>query len=74
MIARDNAGNMTSGILAIMQAATSSEPSYNIGAIIAWRLGTNGVKGPIFGGVIASCILRWANMEPRPDDVALPLL
>ena len=64
MIARENAGNVTSGILAIMQAATSGVPSYNIGSIIAWRLSTNGGKGPIFGGVIASRILRWARMEP----------
>ena len=58
MIARENAGNMTYGILAMMQVATSGKPSYNIGAIIARRLRTNSGKGPIFGGVIGSCILR----------------
>ena len=58
VIARENVGNMTSGILAIMQVATSSEPSYNIGALIARPLSTNGGKGPIYGGMIASRILR----------------
>ena len=72
VIARENAWKITYRILAIMRATTFGVPSYNIGAIIARRLDTNGVKGPLFGGVIASRILSWAGMEPRPDDVTLP--
>ena len=59
---------MTSLDLAILAAAINCDETYNIGALIARRLSTNKVRGPIYGGIIASIMLATAMLPPREDD------
>ena len=41
----------------------------NLGAIIARRLAT---KGPIYGGIIATCVISYLELSPSPNDVLMP--
>jgi hypothetical protein len=54
--------------LAFLEAAINGSTKYNLGTIIARRLAAN---GPIYGGVIATRILRHYGLLPHPDDVVL---
>ena len=57
VLARDNTRNISAPDLAILSAALEGRREYNIGALIACRLSTNGEKGTVYGGIVASRIL-----------------
>ena len=74
ILPRDNTSNTTSLDLAIHAAAINCDETYNIGALIARRLSTNKVRGPISGGIIASIMLATAMLPPREDDLELDFI
>ena len=65
---------MTSLDLAIHAAAINCDETYKIGALIARRLSTNKVRGPIYGGIIASIMLATTMLPPREDDIELDVI
>ena len=47
--------------------------TYNLGALIAFRLAANREKGGICGGLIASRLLALHGLLPHPLDVRFPI-
>src|SRR4051812_42719176 len=68
VLARDNTSNSSAPDISILANALSGERKYNVGALIARRLATNGYKGDLFGGVYATLILESLNGTPHPGD------
>ena len=55
-----------------MANALSGKSKYNVGALIAHHLATNGNKGDLFGGIYATLILESLERTAHPDDVPFP--
>ena len=68
ILGRENTSNISHYHLVFLDAALNGNTKYNLGAIIARRLAT---EGPIYGGIIASRIVRALNLSFDPNDVAL---
>ena len=49
------------------------DKTYNLGALIAFRLAANREKGGICGGLIASRLLALHGLLPHPLDVQFPI-
>src|SRR3954462_1681308 len=74
VLARDNTSNTSTPDTAIMANALSGKHEYHVGSMIAKRLATNSNKGDLFGGVYATLLLQFLQMEPRPDDTVFPFV
>ena len=74
VLARDNTSNIAAPDIAILAAALKGDYTYNIGALIARRLVTNGEKGPHYGGIYATLIAEHRHRAIRADDFPLPFL
>lgn len=59
--------------MVFLAAALQRDRTYNLGALIAFRLGTNRDKGGICGGLIASRLLAMHGVEPHSLDVQLSI-
>src|SRR3954469_5541447 len=71
---RDNTSNTSTPDTAIMANALSGKHEYHVGSLIAKCLATNSNKGDLFGGVYATLLLQFLQMEPRPDDTVFPFV
>src|SRR3954470_11732358 len=74
VLARDNTSNTSTPDTAIIANALSGKHEYHVGSLIAKHLATNSTKGDIFGGVYATLLLQFLQMEPRPDDTVFPFV
>ena len=72
ILARGNASKISTPDLVILDAALTGNRSYNISALIAQHLSTNSVKGPFYGGSIASCLLSYSGLSLDPTDIKFP--
>jgi hypothetical protein len=59
--------------LAFIAAALRGDRTYNLGALIAFRLDANRNKGGICGGLIASRLLALHGVEPHVLDLQFPV-
>jgi hypothetical protein len=73
VLARKNANKLSIHDLVFLAAALQLDRTYNLGALIAFRLATNRDKGGICGGLIASRLLAMHGVEPHPLDVQLSI-
>jgi hypothetical protein len=73
VLARKNANKLSIHDLVFLAAALQRDRTYNLGALIAFRLATNRDKGGICGGLIASRLLAMHGVEPHPLDVQLSI-
>ncbi|KAE8779749.1 hypothetical protein D1007_47176 [Hordeum vulgare] len=74
VLARDNTSNISALDLAILAAALLGENTYHIGALIARRLVAKSGKGPHFGGIYATIILKHLRRTMRTDDTPFSLI
>src|SRR3954471_968133 len=74
VLTRDNTSITSTPDTATMVNALSGKDEYHVGSLIAKRLATNSNKGDLFGGVYATRLLQFLQMEPRPDDTAFPFV
>lgn len=74
VLARKNASKLSIHDLVFLAAALQYDRTYNLGALIAFRLATNRDKGGICGGLIASRLLAMHGVEPHPLDVQLSVV
>lgn len=73
VLAKKIGGKLSIPDLAFLAAALQNSRSYNLGALIAYRLATNREKGGICGGLIASRLLAFHNVEPHHFDIPFPI-
>ncbi|KAK1695601.1 hypothetical protein QYE76_012298 [Lolium multiflorum] len=73
VLARKNASKLSIQDLAFLAAALQGDRTYNLGALIAYRLATNREKGGICGGLIASRLLAMHGVEPHHLDIQLSI-
>ena len=73
VLARKHANKLSIHDLVFLAAALQRDRTYNLGALIAFRLATNRDKGGICGGLIASRLLAMHGVVPHPLDVQLPI-
>ena len=59
--------------LAFLAAALRNDKTYDLGALIAYRLTTNREKGGVCGGLVASRLLALHGLAPHPLDFLLPI-
>ena len=65
MIGRENSGNLSAPDIVTLCHALFCDDTFNMGAIVAKRLNLNHTKGPIFGGIFASCLAAHFNIPIR---------
>ena len=58
LIGRGNSGGLSAPDLAILRHALLRDRTFSLGAILAKRLSLNRSKGPIFGGIFASRLVK----------------
>jgi hypothetical protein len=68
VLGRENASNISNYHLAFLATILDVSRKYNLSAIIAHRLAT---RGPIYGGIIAACIVAELGLSIAPNDVLL---
>ncbi|KAK1601186.1 hypothetical protein QYE76_008356, partial [Lolium multiflorum] len=68
ILGRENTSNISSFYLAFLVAALTGSTPYHLGALIARRLAS---KGPIYGGIISSCIVTYLELSVDPSDEKL---
>ena len=73
VLARKTASKLSVYDLAFISAALKHDRSYNIGALIAFRLAANREKGGICGGLIASRLLAFHGLVPHYLDFQFPI-
>jgi hypothetical protein len=73
VLARKVASKLSSCDLAFIVAALKGDRTYNLGALIAFRLDANREKGGIFGGLIASRLLSLHGVVPHILDLQFPI-
>jgi hypothetical protein len=73
VLARNNASKLSIQDLAFLAAALQGDRTYNLGALIAYRLATNREKEGICGGLIASRLLAMHGVEPHHLDIQLSM-
>jgi hypothetical protein len=69
VLARKTASKLSSYDLALIAAALRHDRTYNLGALIAFRLAANHEKGGVCGGLIASRLLALHGVEPHILDL-----
>ena len=65
LIGRGNCGNMSVPDIIILCHALFRDDTFSMGAIVANRLNLNRTKGPILGGIFASCLAAYYNIPIR---------
>ena len=73
VLARKVASKLSAHDLAFLAAALRKDRTYNLGALIAYRLATNREKGGVCGGLIASRLLAFHGVSPHYLDVQCPI-
>lgn len=73
VLARKNANKLSIHDLVFLAAALKRDRTYNLGALIAFRLATNRDKGGICGGLIASRLLALHGVGPHHLDIQLSI-
>jgi hypothetical protein len=73
VLARKTASKLSSYYLAFISAALKCDRTYNLGALIAFRLATNREKGGVCGGLIASHLLALHGVVPHDLDLQFPI-
>jgi hypothetical protein len=73
VLARKVASKLSSCDLAFIAAALRGDRTYNLGALIAFRLDANREKGGIYGGLIASRLLALHGVVPHILDLQFPI-
>ena len=73
VLARKTANKLSSFDLAFISAAIKRDRSYNLGALIAFRLAANREKGGICGGLIASRLVALHGLVPHHLDLQFPI-
>jgi hypothetical protein len=68
VLGRGNTSNISNYHLAFLATALDVSRKYNLGAVIARRLGA---RGPIYGGIIASRIVAALELPIAPHDILL---
>jgi hypothetical protein len=68
VLGRGNTSNISNYFLAFLATALDIIRKYNLGAIIAHRLAA---RGPIYGGIIAACIVAALELPIAPHDILL---
>ena len=65
LIGRRNSGNLSAPDLVILRRALFHDTTFSLGAIVAKRLILKRTKGPIFGGIFASCLAKHFEIPIR---------
>jgi hypothetical protein len=73
VLARKVANKLSSCDLAVIAAALRGDRTYNLGALIAFRLDATREKGGIYGGLIASRLLALHGVVPHVLDLQFPV-
>jgi hypothetical protein len=73
VLARKTARKLSSYDLAFISAALRQDRTYNLGALIAFRLAANREKGGVCGGLIASRLLALHGVVPHVLDIQFPI-
>jgi hypothetical protein len=73
VLARKTANKLSSYGLAFILAALRKDRTYNLGALIAFRLAANREKGGVCGGLIASRLLALHGVVPHDLDIQFPI-
>jgi hypothetical protein len=68
ILGRENTSNISNYHLAFLATALDVSKKYNLGALIARRLAA---RGPIYGGIIAACIVATLGLSIAPYDTLL---
>jgi hypothetical protein len=68
VLGRENTSNISNYNLAFLATALNSSTKYNLGALIARHLAA---RGPIYGGIIAACIVAAPGLSVDPNDTLL---
>jgi hypothetical protein len=68
ILGRGNTSNISNYHLAFIATALDVSKKYNLGALIARRLAA---RGPIYGGIIAACIVAVLGFSIAPRDILL---
>jgi hypothetical protein len=68
ILGRENTSNISNYHLAFLATALDVSRKYNLGALIARRLAA---RGPIYGGIIAACIVATLGLSVAPNDALL---
>jgi hypothetical protein len=73
VLARKTASKLSSYDLAFISSALRRDRTYNLGALIAFRLAANHEKGEVCGGLIASRLLALHGVVPHDLDLQFPI-
>jgi hypothetical protein len=73
VLARKTASKLSSYDLAFILAALKHDRTYNLGALIAFRLAANREKQGVCGGLIASHLLALHGVVPHVLDIQFPI-
>ena len=65
LIGRRNCSNLSAPDIVILCHALFRDDTFSMGAIVAKRLNLNRNKGPILGGIFASCLATYFNIPIR---------
>jgi hypothetical protein len=68
ILGKGNTSNISNYHLAFLATALDVSKKYNLGALIAHRLAA---RGPIYGGIIAACIVAALGLFIAPNDILL---
>jgi hypothetical protein len=68
VLGRENTSNISNYHLAFLAIALNSSNKYNLGALIARRLAA---RGPIYGGIIAACVIAALGLFVDHNDTLL---
>jgi hypothetical protein len=68
ILGRGNTSNISNYHLAFLATVLDVSQKYNLGALIARRLAA---RGPIYGGIIAACIVAALGLSIAPNDILL---
>ena len=68
LIGRGESGGLSAPDLAILRHALLRDRTFSLGAMVARWLSLNRSKGPIFGGICASCLAKRLEIPIRHDE------
>jgi hypothetical protein len=68
ILGRGNTSNISNYHLVFLATALDVSKKYNLGALITRRLAA---RGPIYGGIIAACIVAALGLSIAPNDILL---
>jgi hypothetical protein len=73
VLARKTTSKLSSYDLTFISAALKCDRTYNLGALIAFRLATNHEKGGVCGGLIASRLIALHGVVPHVLHLHFPI-